>query len=338
MTTQPQDPSPLYVGIDVAKPHLDVAARGGPALPDVLRHVANTEAGLGPLVRALAALRPALIVCEASGGYEAPLVAALAEAGLRIAVVNPRRVREFAKAVGVLAKTDRLDAAVLALYAECLKPVPRPVRDAAQREFDQLVTRRRQLIEMRAAERTRLQQVRGRVHARITRHIEWLTAELERADRDLSAAVAASPEWQATEAVLLAEPGVGPGLTRSLLADVPELGRIKGKQVSALIGVAPMARDTGLAPGMPPKKRRVVQGGRAPVRAVLYMATLSACRYHPVLSVFAARLRAKGKPPKVVLVACMRKLLTILNAKVRDMLAARTAALGAIATPVASCA
>jgi transposase len=299
---------PGFVGIDVAKATLDVAVH-----PTAERwSLAYTERAVAGLVPRLTALAPALVVLEATGGLEGPLVGALAAAGLPVVVVNPRQVRDFAKATGLLAKTDALDAAVLARFAAAVRPTPRPLPDAATQTLAALVTRRRQLVEMLTAERNRLGSAPRSLRAEIQAHITWLTRRLARLDTDLGQAIRSSPVWRAQDDLLQSAPGVGPVLSRTLLARLPELGRLNGKAIAALVGVAPLNRDSGTLRG-----RRMVWGGRADVRAVLYMGTLVAVRHNPVLRAFYQRLRAAGKLPKVALTACMRKLLTILNAMVK---------------------
>ncbi|MGI9040090.1 MAG: IS110 family transposase [Gemmatimonadales bacterium] len=297
--------SACYVGIDVAKATLDVAL----TIPAVLGPFPNAEAGHAALVAALTAVAPRLIVLEATGGYERAVTVALAAAGLPVVVVNPRQVRDFAKATGRLAKTDRLDAAVLAQFAERVQPAVRAVPDAAAQELRALVTRRRQLVDMLGQERHRLGLAQGRVRRELQRHIRWLERRVHESDDDLRQAIEQSPVWRVRDDLLQGVPGIGPVVAQTLLATLPELGTLDRKQIAALVGVAPLNRDSGQWRG-----RRQVWGGRAPVRAVLYMATLVGVRYNPVLRAFYQRLRTVGKPPKVALVATMRKLLTILNA------------------------
>lgn len=303
---------PVYVGIDVAKHELVIATR--PAGEQWT--VPPDERGLATLVAQLRARGPALVVLEATGGYEVAPVAALAAAALPVVVVNPRQVREFAKAIGQLAKTDRLDARVLALFAERVRPPVRPVADAAQAALASLLTRRRQLVEMLTAERTRRSQVHGRGVRRVTQslqhHIAYLERELRMTDTDLADAIQQSPVWREREDLLQSVPGVGPVVARTLVGELPELGRLTGREIAALVGVAPVARDSGTLRG-----RRTVYGGRRTVRAVLYMSALVASRRNPVLHAFYQRLVTAGKPKKVALVACMRKLLTILNAMLK---------------------
>ena len=300
---------PVFVGIDVAKASLDVAVH-----PTTERWtLAYTEREVAGLVTRLTGLHPALVVLEATGGLEGPLVGALAAAGLPVVVVNPRQVRDFAKATGLLAKTDALDAAVLAHFAAAVRPTPRALPDAATQALAALVTRRRQLVAMLTAERNRLSSAPRALRAEIQAHITWLQRRLGRLDEDLHQAIRTSPAWRAQDDLLQSVPGVGPVLARTLLASLPELGHLDRKAIAALVGVAPLNRDSGTFRG-----RRRVWGGRAAVRAVLYMGTLVAVRHNPVLRAFYQRLRAAGKLPKVALTACMRKLLTILNAMLKQ--------------------
>jgi len=299
-----------YVGMDVSKATLDVAI-----LP-TREHfvVSNDEAGIDELLGKLARVSDALVVLEASGGFERPAVAALAASGVALFVVNPRQARDFAKATGKLAKTDRIDAFVLAHFAEAIRPTPRAIPDAEAREFQAILARRRRIIGMVTAEKNRLgasasKAVRGRIEA----HVRWLEKELSRTDRDLDETVENSPTLKENEALLRSVPGVGPVLCRTLLAELPELGSLSPRELSALVGVAPLARDSGTLRG-----RRTVWGGRARVREALYMGALIASRFNPAIKEFYERLVEAGKPKKVALVACMRKLLVILNAMMRD--------------------
>jgi len=305
--------SGMYVGVDVAKAELVVAARPS----DERWSVANDERGARTLAERLKRDAPALVVLEATGGYELAAVAALAAAGLPVVVANPRQVRDFARATGQLAKTDRIDAGVLALFAERVRPEVRPLPNEEAQELDAVLTRRRQLLEMLTAERNRLGQVAGRgrrpVKKSLKAHIAFLERELRVADTDLGAMVRASPAWREKDDLLRSVPGVGPVLSLTLLAELPELGRLSRREVAKLAGVAPLARDSGTLRG-----HRYVRGGRASVRAVLYMAALVATRRNPVIRAFYERLLAAGKPKKLALVACMRKLLTILNAMARS--------------------
>jgi transposase len=302
----------MLVGIDVAKAELVVGTR-----PAAERWaVANDERGVRTLVERLTRDAPELIVLEATGGYELLAVAGLAAAGLPVVVVNPRQVRDFARATGQLAKTDRIDADVLALFAERVRPEVRPVRGEDARELDALLGRRRQLLDMLQAEKNRLGQVFGRGHARVKKslkaHVAYLERELRIADTDLGAMVRASPAWRERDDLLQSVPGVGPVLSRTLLADLPELGRLSRREIAKLVGVAPLSRDSGTFRG-----RRFIQGGRATVRAVLYMAALVATKRNAAIRAFYERLVAAGEPKKLALIACMRKLLTILNVMVR---------------------
>lgn len=297
-----------FIGIDVAKATLDVAS-----LPDgETWTVTNDEQGLSGLVPRLVALAPALVVLEATGGFETLAASALAQAGLPVAIVNPRQVRDFAKAMGRLAKTDSLDAAMLAEFAQRVRPEPRRLPDEAAQLLESLLTRRRQIIEMLTAEKNRLGFARGPVRRGITQHIRWLEKRLAEVDSDLQDAVAASPLYQAKADLLRSVPGVGSVTAMTLLASLPELGQLSRHQIAALVGVAPLNRDSGTLRG-----KRMVWGGRAPVRAALYMAVLVGIKHNPVLRTFHDRLRAAGKPLKVAATACMRKLLTILNAMLK---------------------
>lgn len=305
----PMNTSP-FVGIDVSKARLDVHLRpSGDAFA-----VPNDPAGLAGLVARLAPLRPALVVLEATGGFEYAAAAALASADVPVAVINPRQARDFAKATGRLAKTDRIDAETLALFAERVQPPPRPLPDQAARAFEALLGRRRQLLEMRAAEQNRLGTApTAGVRRSLQAHIDWLSRQLGRVDQELAAAVEASPVWRAKDDLLQSIKGVGPALSRTLLAALPELGSLTRQQVAALAGLAPVNRDSGTRRGS-----RSIGGGRAEVRSLLYMAALSAARYNPALQAFSERLRRAGKAAKVRLVAVARKLLTIANAVLRD--------------------
>ena len=301
----------LFVGIDVSKAVLDIAvAPTGEAWS-----VTNSTEGMQQLVRRLGEISPKLIVLEATGGLERRAVAALAGASLPVVAVNPRQVRDFAKATGQLAKTDAIDAAVLALFADRIRPQVRPLRDEETQELEALVVRRRQVVDMITAEKNRLIAAppSNRVRTAIGKTIKWLQKQLEEIDSDLDNAVKGSPIWREKDDLLQSVPGVGKVLSRTMLSLVPELGTLGKKQIAALIGVAPLNWDSGLHRG-----RRSIWGGRAQVRSVLYMGALVAARFNPVIRAFHARLVAAGKLPKVALVACMRKLLTILNAIVRD--------------------
>jgi transposase len=300
--------APLFVGIDVSKHTLDLAKYP----TGEHQSVENDERGVRALVEDLRHEATELIVLEATGGYEVAVVAALAEAGLPVVVANPRQVRDFARSTGQLAKTDAIDAASLALFAARVHPTPRPLPSNAARLLDALMSRRRQLLDMHRAESNRLEHAPATIARDIKQHIRWLERRLRDVDRELRTTVENSPLWRAKDNLLRSAPGVGPVLSLTLLAELPELGMLTHKQIAALVGVAPMARDSGLKRGY-----RQIWGGRAPVRAALYMAALAATRCNPTIRCFYRRLRDTGKPPKVALTACMRKLLTILNAMVR---------------------
>ena len=307
---RPSEGHSVFVGIDVSKARLDVAFR-----PEGTSFEAsNDEAGIGDCVRRLQALRPELIVVEATGGFETALVAGAAVVGLPIVVVNPKQVRHFAKAIGRLAKTDSIDAEVIAHFAEAVRPEVRPIQNEAGELLTALLSRRRQVLDMVVAENNRLTTTRERqVRQRITHHLHFLKQELRELDKDLDKEVRSSPAWREKEDLLKSVPGVGPVLARTLLAELPELGRLDRKRIAVLVGVAPMNNDSGSLRG-----QRRIQGGRAKVRNVLYMAALVASRFNPRLKRFYEGLRASGKTGKVALVACMRKLIVILNALVRS--------------------
>jgi transposase len=305
-------PTSVFVGIDVAKDTLDICT-----LPaDQTAQVPNTDDGHRALIAGFRDQPPTLIVLEATGGYQTPVVAALTTAGLPVVVANPRQIRSFAKALGLLAKTDRIDARVLAVFADKVRPEPRPVPTPDQEAARELLDRRRQLVQMRTAEANRLDTTRSRpVRKLIDKHIAWLDRQLKAVESDLDAALRACPAWRADDDLLQSAPGVGPQVARTLLVDLPELGRLDRRQISALVGLAPINRDSGRSRG-----KRQVGGGRAAVRCALYMASLTAVRYSPALRAFYRRLRAAGKAAKVALVAVARKLLTILNSMLRDRL------------------
>lgn len=304
-TTEPLPSTPVFVGIDVSRDALDVAVRPG----GQHERVANDEAGIAALVTRLQAVQPTLVVLEATGGLEMAVTAALAAAGLAVAVVNPRQVRDFAKAVGQLAKTDALDAHVLARFADVVRPAPRPLPDVDAQALAAVLTRRRQVVAMLAAEQQRLRTTPAAVRPRVEAHIAWLLQERDELDHDLHRRIRHSPLWREEEDLLRSVPGVGPVVATTLIADLPELGRLNRKQIAALVGVAPFNCESGRLRG-----RRIVWGGRAQVRATLWMGTLVAVRHNPVIGQFYARLLAAGKPKKLALTACMHKLLTILNA------------------------
>jgi transposase len=299
-----------HVGIDLSKERLDVCS-----LPDGgTFSVANDRAGIHELLaRLLEGVRPELVVLEATGKYERLAAVAIAAAGIAVAVVNPRQARDFAKASGPLAKTDRIDAQILARFAGAVGPRPSVLPDEEAPVLQDILLRRRQLLEMIVAEKNRLQMASEAVARRIAAHLRWLEKELGRVDRELDEAVGESETWRANEELLRSVPGVGPVLARTLLAELPELGTLPRRRLCALVGVAPFNRDSGTFRG-----KRQVWGGRAPVRAALYMGALVATRHNPLIREFYERLLAAGKPKKVALVACMRKLLSILNAVMRN--------------------
>jgi len=298
-----------FVGIDVSKLQLDLAVR-----PVNKRwSVANTEGDITKVIETLNELSPQVIVVEATGGMEMPLVAALSQASLPVVVVNPRQVRDFAKAVGRIAKTDRIDAEILAHFGEAVKPDVRLLKDEDTQMLTALVTRRRQVIDMLTAEKNRLGISPNVIHKDIQKHIEWLQRRLEDIDRHLDSAIRKSPVWREKDDLLRSVPGVGQVLSASLITGLPELGTLSRRKIAALVGVAPLNCDSGLSRG-----KRTVWGGRSYIRAVLYMATLSATRANPTISLFYRRLIEAGKKPKVALTACMRKLLSILNAIVKN--------------------
>jgi len=299
-----------YVGIDVAKATLDVAIGSDGELVQV----ENSEAGVARLLERLGAVAPKLVVLEATGGYESVVAGAIVGRGIDVAVVNPRQVRDFAKATGVLAKTDRIDARVLARFAEAVRPEPRPLPTAEAKELDEYLSRRRQLVDMLTMEKNRQSiATTDRMKKSLKKHVDWLEEALRRANDDIDKAIRNSPAWREQEDLLRSVPGIGPVSARTMLAELPELGRLNRKKIAALVGVAPLNRDSGTLQGI-----RTCWGGRASVRQVLYMAALSAVRCNPVIRRTYAALRARGKKHKVALVACMRKLLTILTAMVRD--------------------
>ncbi len=304
------DSRAYFVGIGVAKAHLDIATRpeGPPA-----RHP-NDRAGIEALVDRLRPLAPALVVMESTGGPELPVAAALAVAGIPVAVINPRFARDFAKAAGRLAKTDRIDAEVLAHFAAAIRPAPRPVEAPEVRALDSGLGRRDQLIGVRTMESNRLASCPDEaVRADIQRHLTWLEAEIAEADRRLAAAIRESPIWREKDDLLRSVPGLGPITCATLLAAVPELSAIDGGKLAALVGPAPYNDDSGQRRGT-----RHIRGGRSDVRRLLYLAALFAARYNPAMRAFRERLEARGKPAKVILTAVARKPLVIANAIVRS--------------------
>lgn len=303
-----------FVGIDVAQATLAVAVWPEPRVWEV----ANTVDGIEQLVRELRALAPERIVLEGTGGLQAPVVAALGLAGLPVVVMNPRQIRDFAKGKGQRAKTDALDALVLAEFGALHRPPVRPLADAETEQLSALVTRRRQLVEMRREEEQRLQRLEAkrasrRVRADVDAHIEWLTQRIDRVDEELGALIEKSPLWHAQATLYRSMKGVGPVLAQTLIAQLPELGTVSGKAIAALVGVAPFVRQSGVWRG-----RARIGGGRAEVRRVLYLAAMNGVRHNPVLHAYYTRLLARGKAKKLAQVASAHKLLTILNAMARD--------------------
>lgn len=297
--------SKSFVGVDLSQDHLDVSVRPS----SQSWRLRNDGPGRAELIRQLQDLDPALIVLEACGGWERPLVQALTDAGLPICLVNPRQIRDFAKATGQLAKTDAIDAAVIAHFAEAVQPEPRPQPDGATEHLQDLLSRRRQLQGMLIAERNRWKTTPERLRGQLAEHIGWLERQLKDLEGEIERLQQERPQWHQQRRLLQSVPGVGPQMASTLLAYLPELGRLNRKEIAALVGVAPFNCDSGVQRG-----RRVVWGGRARVRSTLYMSTVAAIRCNQVIQGFYRRLRHAGKPAKVALVACMRKLLTILNA------------------------
>ena len=298
-----------FVGIDVSKSTLDVCIE--PAIQTL--HVAYDEAGISQMAERLKEVSPALIVIEATGGLEVRIATELASLGLPVAVINPRQARDFAKATGQLAKTDQVDAAVLAAFAKVIRPQARPLKDADTRALDDMVSRRRQLIGMRVQETLRLGTAASKpLQKSLNRHIAWLDKQIAEIDNDLTKRLRESDVWRTKDDLLRGIPGVGTVTSRTMLAKCPELGMLNRREIAALTGVAPLANDSGKHRG-----KRFVWGGRADVRAVLYMAAVSAMRCYDPIRVFAERLKKAGKPSKVVIVACMRKLLTIMNSMLK---------------------
>jgi transposase len=318
MTNYPDQRRKVHVGIDVSKRTLDVCIlpEGAPEGESFV--VANDQEGVDELLSRLLAANPeanppALVVLEATGRYERLAASSIAAGGVSVAVVNPRQARDFAKAIGRLAKTDKIDAFVLARFASAVGPCPSAIPDEEAASLQYILARRRQLLCMLTAEKNRLQMAPAAFKGRVEAHMRWLEKEIGRTDRGLDEAIEASAAFKENEALLRSVPGVGRVLSRTLLAELPELGMLTHKRLCALVGVAPFNRDSGQGRG-----KREVWGGRAPVRATLYMGALVATRHNPAIKGFYERLLASGKPKKVALVACMRKLLTILNALMRD--------------------
>jgi transposase len=302
--------SQVFVGLDVSKHHLDVAVR-----PQGRHFVTpNDDRGIKQLLKRLAALKPQLIVLEASGGYEFLVTAALAEAQMPVALINPQAVRKFAGATGKLAKTDKIDAQVLAHFAEALRPEPRTLPDQAQQRLKAALQRRLQVVKMIGQEKNRLEKTFiPTVRQDIQAHLTWLGQRLEQLDRDLSDQIRQSPLWRDRDRLLQGIPGIGPIVSRAVIAQLPEVGTLPGKKTVALVGVAPYNRDSGRFRG-----KRMIRGGRSYLRKMLYMAAVVASRFNPVIRAFYQRLLAAGKPKKLALTACMRKLVLIINAMVKN--------------------
>jgi transposase len=298
-----------FVGIDVSKGTLDLCTE--PAGEKL--HVDYDDKGIGEIIKRLVTLSPTLIVMEATGGLEMRLAGELAAKGLPVAIINPRQARDFAKATGQLAKTDLVDAAILAAFARAIRPAVRPIKDADTRDLDDLVTRRRQLMNMRVQEILRLGTASKIQKKSLTTHITWLDKRIADLDDELSKRLRASDVWRSKDDLLQGIPGVGAVTSLTMLAKCPELGQLNRREIAALAGVAPLAKDSGTHRG-----KRFVWGGRADVRAVLYMAAISAIRFNSIIKAFAERLKQAGKPAKVVIVACMRKLLTIMNTMIKN--------------------
>jgi transposase len=300
--------SPCFVGIDVAKEQLDIACRPG----STCWSVPNDDDGIATCITRLRQLQPMLIVCEATGGWQCTLVAALAVAQMPFAVVNPRQVRDFAKATGQLAKTDTLDAGILAHFADAVRPTPRPLPDETTQQVDALMQRRRQLIEMLVAEHHRVALAHPAVRDSLAQHMSDLQRMIGEIDAAVATTIRTSPVWKAKDDLLQSTPGIGPVLSATLQATVPELGNLNQREIAKLVGLAPLNDDSGKRSGA-----RHIRGGRAAVRAVLYMATLTATRCNPVIKAFYQRLLTRGKVHKVAITAAMRKLLVILNTMVK---------------------
>ena len=299
-----------FIGIDVSKSTLDVCIE--PAVQTL--HVAYDEAGISQIVACLKEVGPTLIVIEATGGLEVRIATELAGQGLPVAVINPRQARDFAKATGQLAKTDQVDAAVLAAFAKTIRPQTRPLKDAETRALDDRVSRRRQLVDIRVQETLRLGTAASKLLRKsLSQHIAWLDKRIAEVDKDLTKRLRESDVWRAKDDLLRSIPGVGNVTTRTMLGKCPELGTLNRREIAALAGVAPLANDSGKHRG-----KRFTWGGRADVRAVLYMAAVSAIRCNDTIKAFAERLKKAGKPPKVVIVACMRKLLTMMNSMLKN--------------------
>ena len=298
-----------FVGIDVAKAELEIGV-----IPESKTWtVSNDNLGIQQLIDGLVTLSPSIIVMESTGGYETLVASSLATAQLPVVVVNPRHIRSFAKAIGILAKTDRIDCLVLAQYGKSIKPQPRPLKDEQAQELKAMLGRRKQLVQMHTMEKNRIDKATNSVLKDIHAHISWLEARLQDVDKDLHNSIKNSPVWREKDKIIRSIPGAGPVLSVTLISELPELGILNRRQIAALVGVAPFNCDSGKRKGY-----RRVWGGRALIRSILYMAALSAVRYNPAIRAFYKRLIAAGKKPKVSLTACMRKLLTIINSMVRN--------------------
>ena len=299
----------IYAGIDVSKSGLDVALSQGKEI----KRFGSDDRGMAELVSYLAAFNPELVVMEATGGLEKLTAAVLTEAGMAVVVVNPRQVRDYAKAMGLLAKTDTLDARMLARFARDIRPEVRPFADGQTLQIKAAMARRRQVMGMITAEKNRLAGADLSVRPLIKAHIAWLNGQIKEIDRNLDNHIRSSPIWRAREKLLRSVPGVGPVLSRTLMGSLAELGRMNRKQAAALVGVAPYNRDSGTLRG-----KRAIKGGRTAIRSPLYMGALAATRCNPVIGAYYQYLLANGKSKTVALTACMRKLVTILNAMMRD--------------------
>lgn len=301
--------SSQWVGIDVSKAHLDVYLR--PSGQQF--QVSNQACGIEELVQRLLPIPVARVILEATGGLEQPVAQALQERGIGIAIINPRQGRDFAKVSGKLAKTDRIDAAVLAHFGEAMQPEVSVLASANEQALQEAITRRRQLVEMLSAEKKRQSALRGKMRQSVEEHLEWLEQRIRELDEEIEQLSQAHEQWRSHQALLTSTPGIGPVIATTLIAMLPELGQVSDKRISALVGVAPLNRDSGKYRGA-----RTTWGGRANVRALLYMGALVGIQHNPVLKAFYARLLAQGKAKKVVLTACMHKLVRILNAMIRD--------------------
>jgi transposase len=298
-----------YIGIDMAKDEMEVKVHEGQSSCTY----ANDENGIATLMTQMKSLSPTLIVVEATGGYENAVAVELQSNGFPVAVVNPRHIRDFAKSIGILAKTDKIDARVIARYAATVQPAPRMLPEAETQALGALIMRRRQVVAMMTSEKNRLQQAAPAVKRHIQLHIAWLEQELDDINKELKKMVKDNPEWKEKSDIMQSVPGVGPNLATTLLADFPELGSLNRKQTAALGGVAPFNRDSGTLRG-----KRMIWGGRDAVRTATYMSVFVAIRFNHLLKTFFDRLIATGKVRKVAMVACMRKLLCILNAMLKN--------------------